>query len=51
VRDYPPCHETHDGDDTPGELCDLERAIDTTFGSAAYVQCSGPDGGLTYCGP
>ena len=49
VRDYPPCHETHDGNDTPAELCDLERAIDTTFGSSAYVECVSPDGGLTYC--
>lgn len=49
VRDYPPCHQSHDPDDTPAELCELEKAIDTTFGSDAYVQCVGPDGGFVYC--
>ena len=51
VHDYPPCHETHDGNDTPAELCELENAIDGAFGSGAYVECTAPDGGLTYCGP
>jgi len=51
VRDYPPCHETHDGNETPAALCELESAIDDAFGSGAYVQCTNPDGGLTYCGP
>lgn len=49
VRDYPPCHQPHDGTDTPQELCDLETAIDTTAGTAAYVDCATPDGGRTYC--
>jgi hypothetical protein len=51
VRDYPPCHETHDADETPAELCELEKAIDAAFGSSAYVQCIAPDGGPIYCGP
>ncbi|HEX8793852.1 MAG TPA: DUF6438 domain-containing protein [Polyangiaceae bacterium] len=49
VNDYPPCHETHDGNETPEALCDLERAIDTTAGTAAWVNCVGADGGETYC--
>jgi hypothetical protein len=51
VRDYPPCHETHDGNETPPALCELEQAIDGVFGSADYVECKAPDGGLIYCGP
>ena len=51
VHDYPPCHETHDGNDTPGELCELEKAIDDALGSSAYVECATPDGGPTYCAP
>ncbi len=51
VRDYPPCHETHERNETPAALCELERAIDDTFGAADYVQCKTADGGLTYCGP
>jgi hypothetical protein len=52
VRDYPPCHQAHDAfDETPAELCDLEKAIDGAFGSSAYVECTAPDGGPAYCGP
>lgn len=49
VRDYPPCHETHDGNDTPAAVCQLEKDIDATSGSAAWVDCTSPDGGETYC--
>jgi hypothetical protein len=48
VRDYPLCHDTHDGSETPEALCDLERAIDKTADTAAYVECASPDGGPTY---
>jgi hypothetical protein len=51
VRDYPPCHDTHDGNETPPALCELEKAIDAAIGSAAYIDCRAPDGGLIYCGP
>lgn len=48
VRDYPPCHETHDGNDTPSELCDLENAIDTAADTPVWVRCAA-DGGRSYC--